>query len=607
MPRLTFRCNLNLLVSALFWFFGLVSSHAQLVESTEWLVQRSEQRILGQFRDNSGWPGPEIPKGQAVVYVHLEGASYKVLAIGPVTSDAKAYARTLNDWKERQGLKGTVLYSQEKDCVAALYSVSEAGIGKKGFALKIPLASIISDIQLEARTYHGFTTRGTFDLPKELPQPIYLFKNNDRFWDLSNWSVPTDVVISRRLAPWVPAYVVFVLVFPPFAAAACYLLLFRFTTDLTRSLQQRRQAYNQLLIGGSIGANVIHWSLLIHATQSGILDNFTYLWFNTSSLIPGMISISATLLMPFMLWKPISTASISVSRLSEDELQKVDLPLSTQAQAKPEAGVALIKLLAPLFCALIVGIGLLQLPAKKMDPFEPWKTPIALALVLACVVYFVISASKPVQSEAEDLPILAEKAERVVEKANALIKPSLSTIYVLPSGPLSQHCVINGTNLHIAESAVRNWTEEELLYYVLYRKWYMPPDAITNPYFYFLSLPSILGAFAFLTFSAPVLSGPDYRFLILVVPITAAIVSTEQAKRKAIHRTFYADLRVVRATEDPTSAITALTKMDIASQVGLEAGTKKRKPLFTERIDHIRTAFPASTDGKAGYSTDDRT
>ncbi len=530
MTRLTFRCNLNLLVSALFWFCGLVSSHAQLVESTEWLVQRSEQRILGQFRNNFGWPGPEIPNGQAVVYVHLEGASYKLLAIGPVTSDAKTYARTLNDWKKRRGLKGTVLYSQEKDCVAALFSVSEAGFGKKGFSLKIPLASIISDIKLETSTYHGFTTRGTFDLPRELPQPIYLRKNNDRFWDLSNWSVPTDVVISRQLAPWVPAYVVFVFVFPPFVAAACYLLMFHFTTDLTHSLKQRRQAYIRLLLAGSIGANVIHWSLLIHATQSGILDNLTYLWFNTSSLIAGMVSISVNLLMPFMLWKPISTASISVSRLSEDELQNVNLPPSAQAQAKPEAGVALIKLLAPLFCALIVGIGLLQLPAKKMDPFEPWKTPIAVALVLACVVHFVVSASKREQSEAADLPMLAAKAERVVQKANALIKPSLSTIHVLPSGPLSQYCLINGTNLHIAESAVRNWTDEELLYYVLYRKWYMPPDVLTNPYFYFLSLPSILGVFAFLTFSPPVLSGPDYRFLILIAPIISAIVSTEQAK-----------------------------------------------------------------------------
>ncbi len=491
--------------------------------------------------------------------------------------------------------------------MAALYSVSEAGIGKKGFALKIPLASIISDIQLEARTYHGFTTRGTFDLPKELPQPIYLFKNNDRFWDLSNWSVPTDVVISRRLAPWVPAYVVFVLVFPPFAAAVSYLLLLKFSTDLTRSLQLRRQAYNRLLIGGTIGANLVHWSLLFHATQSGLLDNFTYLWFNTSSLISGMVSVSATLLMPLVLWKQISTASISVSRLSEDELRKVNLPPSAQAQIPAKPGISPFRLLAPILWALIVGIVLLQLPAKKMDPFEPWRTPIALALVLACVVHFVISTSKPVQSEAEDLPILAEKAERVVQKANALIKPSLSTINVLPSGPLGQHCMINGTNLHIAESAVRNWTEGELLYYVLYRKWYMPPDALTNPYFYFLSLPSILGAFAFLTFSAPVLSGPDYRFLILAIPITAAIVSTEQAKRKAIQRTFEADLRVVGATDDPTSAVTALTKMDVASQVGLDAGTKKRKPSFTERIDHIRAAFPASTDEKAGLSTDDRT
>ncbi len=98
-PALTRICRW--LLCALFGCGVAANGFAQIQESTEWLVQRTEQRILGQFRDNFGWPSPEIPKGQAVVYVYLEGASYKLLAIGPVTSDAKAYARTLNSWKER--------------------------------------------------------------------------------------------------------------------------------------------------------------------------------------------------------------------------------------------------------------------------------------------------------------------------------------------------------------------------------------------------------------------------------------------------------------------------------------------------------------------------
>ena len=587
-PALTRICRR--LLCALLWCGVATNGFAQIQDSPRWLVLRTEHRILDQFHDNFGWPDPEIPKGQAVVYVYAEGASYKLLAVGPVTSDAKVYARILNDWKERHGLSGPVSYSQENDCAAALFSVSEAGFGKTSSILKLPLASIITEIKLETKTNLGLVINGNLKWPTELPPPGYKSKRNYGFWDLSKWDEPTDLAIEHKLEPWLLTYFVVVLLFPFVANGACYVFATRFAKDESRSLEQRRKVYRQLVLGGTVGTIALHSVMFVPAIALRTFDPITYLWFDASFSSVGLFFVPLLLLMPFGSLASLNRTEATLSKLTEEELLKVQLPPSAQDKLSLPAQNLQLKRLLPAISIVIVGICILLYPTTKQDPFDQWKFPTAMAII--SLSSFAVNARKePAKCEADDLPELIAKAERVTNRFNELNKPSLTEVTILPSKILDRSCFIKGSTLEIAEGALRTWSEDELLYYVLYQSWYKPQNPLTNPYFYLL-MGSSIAAYVFL---GTIISTTPYRFLAFLLPLSGAYIFREVSTRKSIQLTFATDLRVVEATGDPESAVSALERMDKALQVGLEAGVIKPKPSFLERIERVRTAFPGST------------
>lgn len=587
-PALTRICRR--LLCALLWCGVATNGFAQIQDSPRWLVLRTEHRILDQFHDNFGWPDPEIPKGQAVVYVYAEGASYKLLAVGPVTSDAKVYARILNDWKERHGLSGPVFYSQENDCAAALFSVSEAGFGKTSSILKLPLASIITEIKLETKTNLGLVINGNLKWPTELPPPGYKSKRNYGFWDLSKWDEPTDLAIEHKLEPWLLTYFIVVLLFPFVANGACYVFANRFAKDESRSLEQRRKVYRQLVLGGTVGTIALHSVMFVPAIALRTFDPITYLWFDASFSSVGLFFVPLLLLMPFGSLASLNRTEARLSKLTDEELLKVQLPPSAQDKLSLPAQNLQLKRLLPAISIVIVGICILLYPTTKQDPFDQWKFPTAMAII--SLSSFAVNARKePAKCEADDLPELIAKAERVTNRFNELNNPSLTEVTILPSKILDRSCFIKGSTLEIAEGALRTWSEDELLYYVLYQSWYKPQNPLTNPYFYLLMASSI-AAYVFL---GTIISTTPYRFLAFLLPLSGAFIFREVSTRKSIQLTFATDLRVVEATGDPESAISAMERMDKALQVGLEAGIIKPKPSFLERIERIRLAFPGST------------
>ncbi len=578
------------LLCALLWCGVAANCCAQIQDSPRWLVLRTEHRILDQFHDNFGWPDPEIPKGQAVVYVYAEGASYKLLAVGPVTSDAKAYARILNEWKERHGLSGPVLYSQENDCAAALFSVSEAGFGKTSTNLKLPLASIITEIKLETKTNLGLVINGNLKWPAELPPPGYLSKRNYGFWDLSKWAKPTDLVIQQKLEPWLLIYFVSVLLFPFVATGACYAFAVRFAKDESRSLEQRRKVFRRLVVGGTGGTIALHSVMFVPAIALRTFDPITYLWFDTAFLTIGLFFVPLLLLMPFGSLASLNRTEATLSKLTEEELQKVQLPPSAQEKVTPQTQNLQLKRTLPMICIAILGICVLFYPTTKQDPFDQWKFPIAMAII-SLSSFAVNGRKEPAKCEADDLPELVTKAERVTSRFNELTNSSITKITILPSKILDRSCSIKGTTLEIAEGAARTWSDDELLYYVLYQSWYKPQNPITSPLYW------LLFAFPFAVYALPA-SIPlpmPYRFLAFLIPLFGAFMLREVFIRKSIPLTFDTDLRVVQATGNPESAISALERMDKALQVGLDAGVNKPKPSYTERIERIRAAFPGST------------
>jgi hypothetical protein len=134
------------LVCALIWCGVAASCPGQIVEAKEPLIGKPEFRVLEQFRDNFGWPDPEIRKGHSVLYIFAEGPSYKVVAVGPNTSDPKAYAEKLDAWKRQRGLAGRIQYVRQESASVAVYAYSASGFGKSGYSLELPLASLPREV-----------------------------------------------------------------------------------------------------------------------------------------------------------------------------------------------------------------------------------------------------------------------------------------------------------------------------------------------------------------------------------------------------------------------------------------------------------------------------
>jgi len=226
---------------------GLVTSAgAQIVESREWLVKKTEHALLDEFKTNFGWPDPELPKGQAVLYVQVKGWSLSVLAVGPKTSDAKRYAQKLDAWRQRNGLSGTVEFSQESDCAAASFIYSVPGFGKTELSFSIPLASLYRDVRLEDTTRFGVVMSGVAQLPSEFDKPNLTKQSGYRYWDLSDWRAPKDVRLSARLDWWaVPAFVALAL-FPFLCAAVTYCVAVRIARDPKLPLNTRQEGFRKI-------------------------------------------------------------------------------------------------------------------------------------------------------------------------------------------------------------------------------------------------------------------------------------------------------------------------------------------------------------------------
>ncbi len=579
------------LLCALLWCGIAANCCAQIQDSPRWLVLRTEHRILDQFHDNFGWPDPEIPKGQAVVYVYAEGASYKLLAVGPVTSDAKAYARILNEWKERHGLSGPVLYSQENDCAAALFSVSETGFGKTSTNLKLPLASIITEIKLETKTNLGLVINGNLKWPAELPPPGYLSKRIYGFWDLSKWSQPKDLVIQQKLEPWLLIYFVSVLLFPFVATGACYAFAVRFAQDESRSLEQRRRVYRQLVLGGTIGPTVLHSLLFVPAVAFRSFDPITYLWFDAPFLNIGLYFGFALLIVPVLFAVLTKRTEASLSALTEAESRLVQLSTLSKTKVNQPNPQQVLQQFLPMFCLIILGVCILYLPTGKRDPLDAWKLPASMLIIILSSFSVNLKQTKLAESQADDIENLRAKAEFVISNLNHHLTKPVKTVTILESNALDQSCSIKGQALQIAEGTLRLWNEDQLLYYFLHKSWFRPKNPLSNPFFFLL----FAAPFAIFALPSSVLLTSRNVYLAFLIPIVGIFISSAKFKRTSIEATFATDLRVVQATGNPESAVSALERMDKALQVGLDAGVNKPKPSYTERIERIRAAFPGST------------
>ena len=206
---------------------------------------------------------------------------------------------------------------------------------------------------------------------------------------------------------------------------------------------------------------------------------------------------------------------------------------------------------------------------------------------------------KPVLSSSGDLPTLEERAKLLHDILRTMDSVNVGAIEVHASDQNVLFCMLIDKKLFVSEAALRIFTIEELEFFALAKLWSPPVEPWHDKSFYVLMIP--LCALSILLISAPVLP-PDliaYRLLGVFLPTLGLVISFFFRKRMLIRKAFENDLAIIRETNNPTAAISALDQMLRMSEIGMGRYGAKEKPTYSERIARIRAAFPETSSAPA--------
>ncbi len=580
---------------------GLVTSAgAQIVESREWLVKKTEQGVLDEFKANFGWPDPELPKGQAVLYVQVKGWSFRVLAVGPKTSVAKRYAQKLDAWRRRNGLSGTVEFSQESDCAAASYFYSVAGFGKTELNFSIPLASLYRDVRLEDTTRFGVVMSGVAQLPNDFDKPNLTKQSGYRYWDFSDWRAPKDVSLSASLDWWaVPALVALAL-FPLLCAAVAYCVAMRIARDPKLPLNTRQERFKKIQNRAILWTGGPSFVLALALMFSGALARQSELLLGDSRTPMSLLMVIGTVVA-----FPVSGLFRKEhQRLAEQSFKQLDRPPLIKTprvddSKRRESIWEAVRILFALGCAFAINL----LPTTKTDAVHEYKPKIAL-LVSTLILFLArdwASVLKPdpntVDEEVE--PELNEKLQGVLAKLKANGTTSVNDVKIHPQSPLSITIYVIKNKLGISDAAIRELTPDELEFCILESERHPDMPFPTIPQTFIASCLPFLTVIYWALAPAPSVLVATIMTAVLLIPMGFWLTMAFRAIHWMREEKLRIDLELIRLTGNPSAAVSAFQKQDNFLRADPATSGSNPKPTYSERIARIRAAFPETPSDPA--------
>lgn len=588
MPRLTFRCNLSLLVSALFWFCGLVSSHAELVESPDPLIGNPEFKILEQFRDNFGWPTPKIRKGQSVLYVFAEGPSCKVVAVGPTTSDPKAYAEKLDAWKSKQGLPGSVQYARQKSAAVAVYTYSTTGFGKAGYSLELPLASLPREVKLEDVTNYALVFFRVTGPPSALPGPTFVGQDGLKYWNLSATPAKSDFRFSETLSGWLIPLFAFIVLLPIVGSLYAYNLAkpIRQRSDLT-DLDREILFYKsvQPILGTTI---VIHCLISSPFIWTRSLDPLVALWFGPSQIGVGVVLLTVLTLLPSLLYSFHLRKSYQLEADAEAIIVASGKPMDDEpTRLRPKASdiAAHLPHLVPIVTLCTAAF----MPSLPFEWFHSNQGSWATLSYAASVIFPYRISGLTAPSRAIDLPALKQKLAAALSVVEALAGNKYKETQILRTRVPEFEINEPGRELVIPEWWIRRSSVDEIAFSILHKCWFTVPRPLGDTATALLAVTA--GAVPYIPFVAPswVPGATDFvRYASLLLPVIVGIIYWRLYWLNSRAAMFATDARVVEVTQNPSAAISALERMSQIEVVRKGRLSFPLKPTCRERIERIK-------------------
>lgn len=576
------------------------SASAQIVESREWLVKKTEHALLDEFKTNFGWPDPELPKGQAVLYVQVKGWSLRVLAVGPKTSDAKRYAQKLDVWRQSNGLSGTVEYSQESDCAAASFIYSVAGFGKAELNFSVPLASLYRDVRLEDTTRFGVVMSGVAQLPSDFDKPNLTKQSGHRYWDFSDWRAPKDVRLSAKLDWWaVPAFVALAL-FPFFCAAVTYCVAIRVARDNNLPLRTRQERFKQIQNSAILWTGGPTFVLALAVMFSGALARQSeFLLGDSRTPVSLLIAIGTVVAFPVSgLFRKVHL------KLAEQSLNELGRPPLIQKPRVEESKTRefiweAFQVPFAICCALAIQ----YLPTTKTDAIHQYKSQIAM-LVSTLIIFLSprwlsVLRPAPTTEEVEIEPELRQKLQGVLANLKANGATNVDDVKIHPQSPLSITVYVMKNKLGVSDAAIRELTPDELEFCILESERHPDMQMPTLPQTVVASLLPILTVIYWALAPAPSVLVATLLTAVLLIPLGFWLTSSFRALRWVREEKLRIDLELIRLTGNPSAAVSALQKQDDFLRADPETAGLTLKPTYSERIARIRAAFPETSSAPA--------
>jgi len=576
------------------------SASAQIVESREWLVKKTEHALLDEFKTNFGWPDPELPKGQAVLCVQVKGWSLRVLAVGPKTSDAKRYAQKLDVWRQSNGLSGTVEYSQESDCAAASFLYSVAGFGKAELNFTVPLASLYRDVRLEDMTRFGVVMSGVAQLPSDFDKPNVTKQSGYRYWDFSDWRAPKDVRLSARLDWWaVPAFVALAL-FPFFCAAVTYCVAIRVARDPKLPLITRQERFKKIQNSAILWTAVPSLILGLAVVISRVLARQSEFLFGDSGTPMSLLFvIGAAVGFPVF-----GLYSKEHGKLAEQSLNELGRPPLIQKPRVEESKTReffweAFQVPFAICCALAIQ----YLPTTKTDTIHQYKSQIAMLVSTLIIAlsprWFSVLRPAPTTEEVEIEPELRQKLQGVLASLKANGTTSVDDVKIHPQSPLSITVYVIKNKLGVSDAAIRELTPEELEFCILETERHPEMPMPTIPQTVVASLLPFLTVIYWAIAPSPSILVATIMTAVLFIPTGLWLTSSFRAIRWMREEKLRIDLELIRLTGNPSAAVSALQKQDDFLRADPATAGLNPKPTYSERIARIRAAFPETSSAPA--------
>ena len=580
----------------LLWCLAGISL-GQIKESPDRLVSTRYHSMLKRLGETFNFPDTEMAPKRAVVIVFIEGTNVTVLAVGPVSGNAKAYAQKIDDWRSKKGFKGLAEYSQENDCAAAIVEIKNGGFGKHEAKTTINLAELKASISsIEPKTEFALLAPGytTLDLNNA---PEYVARNGTRYWILDKPEKIPAVTATIKLQDWVvPALIAWIFL-PIVGMAVCFGIGFSVARDQSRPIEERRRYYTKVVVRGTYTVLGAHGLLVLVTLPTHVLDPVSQLWFGVRFTSIGIMIVPLFAIVPLAMlpllnkWETKLLAASPAEAGARVDVDKYIVKKGPGSTPKKNRGLIVW------IVVLVVLFALAAWPLDRHNPLQPYQRGVFILIPLVNLISIPFRKAKYIEPEIVDGTRLNDRVSATLNNLVprfGVIAPPVK-IGPLIGGPYN--ATVSSQQLMVTPALADQFSDQELEFVIAHELSHVKLGHQRNR---FLMLFAPLIVFTALTvslfagigsMSVSISPGVLISPILIMFALTPIWIITQS--KTSQKQEFAADKLALETTKNSGAAISALRHL--AEQNTLpgfdEVVFKRTHPKIGERIERIRSLY----------------